>query len=105
VVPAVAVVVAVVVAPAAVVVAAGGVAWPPLPLVVAACAVFVSVEVVAVAATPAEGAAAAGFLVSCACRVETDEKQAAKAATVQALLKRMMTLSWGDRRTEWDRPP
>ena len=55
-----------------------------------------SAEVLAAAVALALGAAAAGFFASCARSIEVEEKQAAKAATVQALLKRIMTLSTGE---------
>ncbi|HET9929622.1 MAG TPA: hypothetical protein VFQ35_02995 [Polyangiaceae bacterium] len=98
--PAVAVLVAVVVAalPAAV-------ALAPVDLVVSA---LVGVEALAPTVAfasvafapellPAAGAAgAAGFFASCASSNGVEEKHAAKAATVQALLKRIMTLSNGE---------
>jgi hypothetical protein len=66
-----------------------------------AAAVGALVSTVAFAEPLAAGAAvAAGFFASCASSNDVEEKQAANAATDQALLKRIMTLSTGG---DWDR--
>ena len=113
VVPAAAVPVAGVVVPlgAAVVVAPAPVAVVPVVAVVApvlgagvavaladaAGVALVSAVALAEAPALAVGAGvAAGFFASCASSNEVEEKHAANAATVQALLKRIMTLSTGE---------